>query len=88
MTTPNLTTVIMAGGKSSRMGTDKSFVPLLGKPMVEHVLDCVSGLGQETILITNKPSQYAYLDLPMFEDIQDCINAGVPPAFMKPLMRS
>ena len=26
------TTAIMAGGKSSRMGTDKAFVPLLGKP--------------------------------------------------------
>jgi molybdopterin-guanine dinucleotide biosynthesis protein A len=46
MTTSDLTTVIMAGGKSSRMGTDKSFVPLLGKPMIDHVLDSVAGIGR------------------------------------------
>ena len=59
----------MAGGKSSRMGTDKSFVPVLGKPMIEHVLDSVAGLSQEQILITNKPIDYDYLKLPMFGDI-------------------
>jgi molybdopterin-guanine dinucleotide biosynthesis protein A len=69
MTTTDLTTVIMAGGKSSRMGTDKSFVPLLGKPMIEHVLDSVAGIGREEILITNKPDDYGYLNLPMYGDI-------------------
>lgn len=59
----------MAGGKSSRMGTDKSFVPFLGKPMIEHVLEAVAGLGRQEILITNKPADYAYLDLPMYGDI-------------------
>jgi molybdopterin-guanine dinucleotide biosynthesis protein A len=64
-----ITTVIMAGGKSSRMGLDKSFVPLLGQPMIEHVLAQVQGLGDELILITNKPDDYAYLQLPTFGDI-------------------
>lgn len=69
MTTADLTTVIMAGGKSSRMGTDKSFVPLLGKPMIEHVLEAVEGLGREQMLITNRPAEYTYLNLPMYGDI-------------------
>jgi molybdopterin-guanine dinucleotide biosynthesis protein A len=65
----SLTVAINAGGKSSRMGTDKSFVPLLGKPMIEHVVERVSDLGQlETILITNKPELYAHLGLPMMSD--------------------
>lgn len=64
-----LSVAVMAGGKSSRMGTDKSFVPLLGKPMVEHVLGKVADLGQETILIANKPEKYSYLGLPVFTDI-------------------
>ncbi len=64
-----LTVAINAGGKSSRMGTDKAFVPVLGKPMIEHVLERVAGLGQrETILVTNKPELYAHLGLPMFAD--------------------
>jgi molybdopterin-guanine dinucleotide biosynthesis protein A len=61
---------ILAGGKSSRMGTDKSFVDLLGKPFIEHIITRVSDLGQqETFLITNRPDAYAHLHLPMFADV-------------------
>ncbi len=64
------TVAIIAGGKSSRMGTDKSFVTLLGKPLIEHVIARTADLGQdETILITNKPELYAHMGLPMFGDI-------------------
>jgi molybdopterin-guanine dinucleotide biosynthesis protein A len=66
----NFTIAINAGGKSSRMGADKSFVDLLGKPMIEHILARVANLGQsETILITNKPTEYAHLKLPMYSDV-------------------
>lgn len=61
---------IMAGGKSSRMGTDKSFVALHGKPMIEHLIEQVTNLGQnETLLITNRPDDYAHLGLPMVGDV-------------------
>jgi molybdopterin-guanine dinucleotide biosynthesis protein A len=64
------TVAIIAGGKSSRMGTDKSFVVLDGKPLIEHVLSHVADLGQdETILITNRPDDYAHLNLPMYGDV-------------------
>ncbi len=64
-----VTTAIMAGGKSSRMGTDKSFVPVLGKPMIEHVLDRVKGIADEEIIITNQPEEYAYLGLGLYKDL-------------------
>jgi molybdopterin-guanine dinucleotide biosynthesis protein A len=64
-----VTVAIQAGGKSSRMGRDKSFVPFHGRPMIEVVRDHVSGLGQELIVITNNPEPYAYLGLPTFSDI-------------------
>jgi molybdopterin-guanine dinucleotide biosynthesis protein A len=64
------TVAILAGGNSSRMGTDKSFVPLRGRPIIGHVLERVSGLGQnETILIVNRPDDYAHMGLPMFSDV-------------------
>jgi len=64
------TVAILAGGKSSRMGTDKSFVPLLGRPLIEHVLERIADLGQsETILIANQPDGYTYLGLPTFGDV-------------------
>lgn len=52
------------------MGTDKSFVRLLNKPLIEHVMERVSNLGQdETLLITNRPADYAHLRLPMYTDV-------------------
>jgi molybdenum cofactor guanylyltransferase len=64
------TVAIMAGGKSSRMGTNKAFVKIRNKPIVEHVLAKIENLGQsETLLITNRPDDYAHLGLPMVTDI-------------------
>lgn len=56
-----ITIVIQAGGRSSRMGQDKALVPLAGKPMIEHVLANVEGLGDETVITTNQPEKYTYL---------------------------
>ncbi|MBE7528671.1 MAG: molybdenum cofactor guanylyltransferase [Chloroflexi bacterium] len=64
-----ITVAIQAGGKSSRMGVDKSFVLFNGRPLIEIVRDAVAGLGEELILITNKPEAYAHLGLPMFGDV-------------------
>jgi molybdopterin-guanine dinucleotide biosynthesis protein A len=71
MTTPvtDLTVAIQAGGKSSRMGRDKSFVRFQGRPMIEVVREKVEGLGSELILVTNKPDEYAHLGLPIVSDI-------------------
>lgn len=64
------TVAIIAGGKSSRMGTDKSFVEIGGKPVIEHLIQRVTNLGQaETLLITNRPDEYAHLNLPMVGDV-------------------
>ena len=59
----------MAGGQSSRMGTDKSFVLFDGRPMIETVIAAVDGLGDETLLITNKPDEYKQFRLPMVGDL-------------------
>jgi molybdopterin-guanine dinucleotide biosynthesis protein A len=64
-----LSVAILAGGKSSRMGRDKSFVPFRGRPLIEAVLDRVSELGDEQLLITNRPDAYAHLGLPMYADV-------------------
>ncbi len=63
-----LTVAIQAGGESSRMGRDKSFVLYQGRPMIEVVREQVKGLGEELILITNDPEPYAYLQLPLYAD--------------------
>lgn len=67
---PSLSVAIVAGGRSSRMGRDKSFVLLRGKPMIEHVVARVSALSAESmLLIANRPDDYAYLGLPTYPDV-------------------
>ena len=48
---------------------DKSFVSFEGRPLIETVIEQVEGLGDELILITNKPGEYARFGLPMFGDV-------------------
>ena len=60
---------IIAGGQSRRMGRDKAFVELGGSALIERVIQRSADIGQaETILITNKPADYAHLGLPMRRD--------------------
>ncbi len=64
------TAAIIAGGKSSRMGTDKSFVTLAGKPLMAHVIARIATLDPAHMLIvTNKPDAYAQFGLPMVGDV-------------------
>ncbi len=64
-----VTIAILAGGQSSRMGTDKAFVRVLGRPLIDSILAQVAGLGEETIVITNQPDEYRQLGLPLFADV-------------------
>jgi len=63
-----LTVAIQAGGKSSRMGRDKSFVRLGGRPLIEIVRDRVAPLADELLLVTNDPPDYAHLGLRIVSD--------------------
>lgn len=64
------TGVILAGGKSKRMGYKvKAFLQVGGKRIIERVLDTVYSVTDKVILITNLPNEYDYLGLTMFSDI-------------------
>ncbi len=52
--------VIQAGGKSTRMGQDKSFLPVCGKPLFERVMDAVMWLGDELVITSNEPENYRH----------------------------
>lgn len=63
-----ITIAIQAGGVSLRMGRDKCLLPLAGKPMVEHVIDRVRGLGDEILITTNLPQDYAFTGVRLVGD--------------------
>jgi molybdopterin-guanine dinucleotide biosynthesis protein A len=45
--------IILAGGFSTRFGQDKGVLELANKPLIKHVVDVVSPLVDETIVVTN-----------------------------------
>lgn len=65
---PMLTVAIQAGGQSQRMGRDKGLVLLHGRPLVRHLLDRVADLGDEVLITTNQPADYAFLGIRLVSD--------------------
>ncbi len=64
-----ITLVIQAGGASSRMGQDKALMPFLGRPLIARVVERLAGLGDEVLVTTNRPEDYAFLNLPLIPDL-------------------
>ena len=63
-----ITVAIQAGGRSLRMGCNKGLLPLAGKPMIEHLLERVDGLGDEILITTNMPQDYSSLGVKLVAD--------------------
>lgn len=72
----NITAVILAGGKSSRMGSDKSLLKLGGKALIEHIVDALRPYVASVIVVTNNKEKYGFLDNVIF--IADIINNQGP----------
>ncbi len=60
---------ILAGGKSSRFGSDKTLHLFGGKPLIEHVVRSLQPLFQSISIIANDTHKYNYLTLPVYPDI-------------------
>ena len=58
-----MTAIILAGGKSSRLGRDKALERICGKYLVERVLDSLSQLGDDIIVVTAAPNQLSDLNV-------------------------
>jgi molybdopterin-guanine dinucleotide biosynthesis protein A len=65
----HVTGVVLAGGKSRRMGRDKAFLPFGPGLLIERVIEAVRQVTAEVILITNTPEQYRRFGLPVFSDV-------------------
>jgi molybdopterin-guanine dinucleotide biosynthesis protein A len=61
--------IILAGGKSRRMGHDKAFLALGGQSLIEIVIERVQAVAAEVIVVTNTPLRYAHLATRLVGDI-------------------
>jgi FdhD protein len=59
-----VTAAVLAGGRSMRMGVDKTLLPVDGAPLLARVVDAVSLICEHTVIVTNRREQIAAAGLP------------------------
>ena len=52
-----LSGIVLAGGKSSRMGRDKAFITVRGKTLLQRQVDKLRAVGIEDIMISGRESE-------------------------------
>jgi molybdopterin-guanine dinucleotide biosynthesis protein A len=65
----DVTGVILVGGKNSRMGRDKAFLPIGGVPIFERVLEVLKRHLEKVILIGDRPERFTRYGLPVHPDL-------------------
>jgi molybdopterin-guanine dinucleotide biosynthesis protein A len=74
-TIPGVTGVILAGGKSSRMRSNKALLPYKGGRFIEAIYRQMSELFDEVIIVTNTPDEYAFLPCRKVPDLHPGMGA-------------
>ena len=66
----NISGIILAGGKNSRMGVNKAFLEIDGTRLIDSTLKIYRGIFAEIIIVTNDPLSYIeFTDAAVVTDI-------------------
>ncbi len=69
MKNSEMSAAILAGGRSSRMGTNKALLTSDGKTFIEQIAKELLSVFNEVVIISDLKEQYEFLKLPVYEDI-------------------
>lgn len=61
--------IILSGGKSSRMGTNKALLKINEKTNIERIAETLKVHFDDIILVTNDPETFQFLGLKMVRDL-------------------
>lgn len=67
--TSDLSVVIQAGGRSSRMGENKKTMLFQGIPLVQRVYERINKISDEILVVSNSPEELDFLNCRIFPDI-------------------
>jgi len=68
---PKAAAIVLAGGKSKRLGRDKASEPLLGRPLLQHVLDRLAGLVEEYVVVSAVGQTLPHVEAPALRVAED-----------------
>jgi molybdopterin-guanine dinucleotide biosynthesis protein A len=64
-----ITGIILAGGKSQRMGTDKGLLLLNDKPFISHIYDALKPIVGDNIVVVSSNADYDTFGYKRIEDL-------------------
>lgn len=67
----HITGVILAGGKSTRMGFNKELITLHNKPVIHTLINTFNKMFDEVLVVSNHPSLYSDKPVTVVQDILD-----------------
>ncbi len=62
------TAIVLAGGKSNRMGTDKALLPIRGMTLIETIINQIKDLFSEIIISASEKGKYEFLNYRVITD--------------------
>jgi molybdopterin-guanine dinucleotide biosynthesis protein A len=66
--TEDAAAIVLAGGRSRRMCTDKSMLPVGGRPMIEHICRQLRGTFTRVLISANDTEKFSFLGLDVIPD--------------------
>jgi molybdopterin-guanine dinucleotide biosynthesis protein A len=64
----DITGVVLAGGQSSRFGSNKALALWRGKFLIQHVRDTLAAVFSNLLLVANTPEQFTFLNMETTSD--------------------
>jgi molybdopterin-guanine dinucleotide biosynthesis protein A len=64
-----ISAVILAGGRSTRLGQNKALLKVNSQPLIERIMDRLAQVSDEIIIVTNDVERYEHLEATIVADV-------------------
>ena len=61
--------IVLCGGRSSRMGRAKAWLPWFGRSMIEHVVESLLPVVDEVVVVTSSELDLPFLSARVVSDL-------------------